>query len=764
MRKTVHAACPHDCPDACGVLITVEDGRAVKIQGDPAHPVTRGFLCAKVAKYLDRVYSPDRVIYPMKRVGSKGPSQGEWQRISWDEALDEICSRFRSIASEFGPEAILPYSYGGTLGALGNASMDRRFFHRLGASQLDRTICATAGGDALITVVGRKLGTEPEQFRHSKLILAWGANIHGNNVHLWPFIEEARRAGGKLVVIDPYKTRTARCADWYIPINPGTDAALALGMMHVIIGENLYDRDFVERHTLGFPELTEKVRDDPPERVAAWTGIAAADVVKLARDYATVRPAAIRVNYGVQRCDNGGMNVRTIAMLPCITGSWKEVGGGLQLSTSKAFPLDEAALERPDLMRRSPLGRDARVVNMSTLATALNSLGDPPVKAMFVYNSNPAAIAPDHNNVVRGLMRPDLFTVVHEQFMTDTADYADIVLPATTFFEHKDLQKAYGHYFIQISSQAIEPLSECRSNVDVFRALALRMGFTEDCFDDSPDQMIDAALAGSSDDRRAWLDGITRERLEAEGHVRLNLPSHLGQAGVQTQSDVRVIGRSADRLHAVGTNNHAGLAVMVDSAEDLDGQRPTTDGQRQPGNSAVRQFGNPPSYGFFLPFANGFPTPSGKAELYSAALAAKGLDPVVSFVPPAESRHTAEARRFPLEMLSRKADNFLNSTFCNIGSLQPMEETGLLEITSSDAAPRGIADGDRVRVFNDRGSLTLTARVNGTVPPGVVATRLTWAKLSPERRSVNVLTSERLTDIGGGPTFYSCLVEVERIS
>jgi anaerobic selenocysteine-containing dehydrogenase len=391
------------------------------------------------------------------------------------------------------------------------------------------------------------------------------------------------------------------------------------------------------------------------------------------------------------------MNVRAIAMLPCITGSWKEVGGGLQLTTSKAFALDEQALERPDLMRTGPLGRDARIVNMSSLASALNTLDSPPVKALFVWNSNPAAIAPDHNNVIRGLKRPDLFTVVHEQFMTDTTDYADIVLPATTFFEHKDLQRAYGHYFIQISNAAIAPLGECRSNVDVFRALAERMGFTEDCFRESPDQMIDAALHGANDDRASWLGGITRERLEREGHIRLNLPS------------------------------------AADSP-------------------------------YFLPFANGFPTPSGKAELYSAALAAQGLDPVASYTPSVESRHAEAARRFPLEMLSRKADNFLNSSFCNVPSLQPMEETGLLEITHRDAATRGIADGDRVRVFNDRGSLTLTARVNGTVRNGVVASRLNWAKNSPDRVNVNALTSERLTDIGGGPTFYSCLVEVEKLS
>src|ERR1700686_3768273 len=483
MKQVVHAACPHDCPDAGGVLITVEDGRATKIQGDPEHPVTRGFLCAKVAKYLDRVYSPDRVLYPMRRIGAKGPVAGAadagggaratqaWRRISWDEALDEIASRLRAIAREFGSEAILPYSYGGTLGALNGASMDRRFFHRLGASQLDRTICSAAGEAGLKSVLGVKLGTEPEQFRHSKYIIAWASNIHGNNVHLWPFIAEARRNGAKLVVIDPYRTRTAECADWYLPINPGTDAALALGMMHVIIGESLQDADYVANYTLGFEPLRKKVKDYPPQRVAQWTGIEAEDIRRLAREYATVRPSVIRVNYGVQRSEGGGMATRSIAMLPCLIGSWKAVGGGLQLSTSGAFELNGHALKRPDLMKIA-LGREARVVNMVELGKALNPLNDPPVEALFVYNSNPAAVCPNHNDVIRGFRRADLFTVVHEQFFTDTTDYADIVLPATTFFEHKDLQSAYGHYYLQASNQAIEPLGECRSNVNLFRALA----------------------------------------------------------------------------------------------------------------------------------------------------------------------------------------------------------------------------------------------------------------------------------------------------
>src|SRR5271166_5769057 len=553
MKRVVHAACPHDCPDACSVLITIENSRATKIQGNPEHPVTRGFLCAKVAKYLDRVYSPDRVLYPMRRIGPKGPVAGQrscaphdrvpstslgtgsdpfphkqephqhnpdaqtWRRISWDEALDEIAARFRAVTSEFGSESILPYSFGGTIAALNSASMDRRFFHRLGASQLDRAICSAAGEAGLESVLGIKLGTEPEQFPYSRYIIAWASNIHANNVHLWPFITEARRKGAKLVVIDPYRTRTAACADWYLPINPGTDAALALAMMHVIIGEGLHDADYVAKHTLGLDQLCEKVRAYPPERAAQWTGIAADDIRKLAREYATVRPSVIRVNYGVQRSEGGGTAMRAISMLPCIIGSLKEVGGGIHLSTSGAFDLNKDALRRPDL-KAAQGQRPARVVNMVRLGEALNKLSDPPVKALFVYNSNPAAVCPNHNEVVRGLKRTDLFTVVHEQFFTDTTDYADIVLPATTFFEHKDLQAAYGHYYLQVSDQAIEPLGECRANVEVFRALAERMGFKDACFGESVDEMIDCALASGN----PWLKGIDRERLEREGQVRLN--------------------------------------------------------------------------------------------------------------------------------------------------------------------------------------------------------------------------------------------------
>jgi anaerobic selenocysteine-containing dehydrogenase len=623
-----------------------------------------------------------------------------FQRITWDEALDEIKQKFESIIAQHGPEAILPYSYGGTLGALNGASMDRRFFHRLGASQLERTICSDAGELGLQSVIGIKMGTEPEQFVHSRYIIAWASNIHGNNVHLWPFIEEARRKGAKLVVIDPYRTRTAKLADWYLPINPGTDAALALGMMHVIISENLFDADYVSRYTVGFEDLKARAQQYPPAKVAHWTGISAADIRQLAREYATVRPSVIRVNYGIQRSDGGGMAMRAVTMLPCLIGSWKELGGGLQLSTSGAFGLNTEALKMPELMQKS-LGRPARVVNMVQLGRALNTLTAPPIQALFVYSSNPAAVCPNHNEVVRGLKRPDLFTVVHEQFFTDTTDYADIVLPATTFFEHKDLQTAYGHYYLQISNQAMDPLGECRSNVDLFRALAGRMGFDDECFRETVDSMIDRAL----DSPNPLLQGITRERLEKEPFIRLSFgPAERSSPGAE-------------------------------------------------------------NFAPFLPFAQGnFPTPSGKAEFYSEALRQQGLDPVVAFAPPEESRHgsSSKASGFPLELLARKPDNHLNSSFANIPSVRQMEPwMGDLEMHHSDAQARGVRDGDRIRAFNARGEIVLRARVDGAVPPGVVAARLDWARFSPGGGNINVLTSEKLTDLGNAATFYSVCVEVE---
>jgi anaerobic selenocysteine-containing dehydrogenase len=541
-------------------------------------------------------------------------------------------------------------------------------------------------------VYGIKLGTSPQDFAHAGLIIAWGANIHGNNVHLWPFIEEARRRGARLVVIDPYRTRTAALADEHLAINPGTDTGLALGMMHVILSAGLEDREYLARCTTGFEDLRAHAlrSEHSPERVAAATGIPAETIVRLARAYAAsgrgdshgLGPAVIRLNYGIQRSENGGTAARAVCMLPLLTGAWRYKGGGLQLSTSGSFPFNQNALQMPELMRASPLGRSARVVNMSQLGQALTTLDDPPVKALFVYNSNPAVIAPNQNDVLRGMRREDLFTVVHEQFFTDSADYADVLLPAPTFLEVKDVQGAYGHLFAQVSEQAIAPLGEARSNVRLFGELGQRMGFVEKCFRDGNDELIDQAL----DTKHPWFAGMTREKLEQEGHVALQLPV------------------------------------------DAEGET--------------------------LPFstAEWFRTPSGRGE----------LAPVPVFRAPMESR--AHAGTYPLEFLPRKADNFMNSTFANLEGHRKMETrtAGVLEMHATDAAARAIVTGDAVEVFNARGSIALNAVVNAQVAAGVVAARLDWNKWSAGGGNVNALTSETLTDIGGGPTFYSTLVEVRK--
>ena len=721
--RIVHTVCSHDCPDSCGVLVTVnEQGRAVKVQGDPQHPVTQGFLCGKVTKYLDRVYSPERILYPLRRKAgmAKGPlprgrEHESFERVSWDEALDAIAARLQQISDERGPESILPYSYAGTIGVLGYGSMDRRFFHRLGASQLDRTICAEAGGQAWKLVYGKKLGTPTEDFRFAKLVLAWGANIHGNSVHLWPMIEEARRNGARLIVIDPYRTRTAALAGWHIAIRPGTDVALALGMMHVILNEGLEDRAYIDEFTHGIDRLAERAREYTPGRVSLYTGMTPAQIEQLAREYATTRPAALRMNYGVQRSENGGAAARAIAMLPALTGAWKHRGGGGQLSTSGAFEWDENATRRPDLAQASPLGREARLVNMCTLGHALTELGQeqgtgnsepgmgkhqPPVHALFVYNSNPGAVAPNQNAVRRGMARADLFTVVHDLFFNDTTDYADFILPATTFLEQTEVQGAYGHYFVQFSQQAIEPPGEARSNVWLFGQLAQRMGFAEPCFRDTPEQIIRQALAIGADGHstNAHMEHITLDDLKEKGHIPLAF-------------------------------------------------------HREPEEHPFQPYTSAP-----------FATPSGKIEFYSETLAAAGQDALPGFVPPVESRWSEKAQRYPLELLGRKNDNYMNSTFANLEGHRRMEAktSQRLEIHPDDAASRSICEGDAVRVFNDRGSLRLSALLNPNLPPGVVAARLDWAKLQPDGVNVNVLTSERLTDIGAGATFYSTLVEVAK--
>ncbi len=680
MTLTRTSVCALDCPDCCSLLINVdEQGKGSRLRGNPEHPITRGFLCGKVAKYLERNYHPQRLMHPLKRIGEKGA--GHFTQISWEEALHTIAENLQRVSDAYGPESILPYSYAGTMGMLQGNGMDRRFFHQLGASRLDRTICSSAGGVGITNALGYRYGTEPEQFAEAKLIIAWGANIHGTNVHLWPFIVEARRKGARLVTIDPVLTRTGALADQHLYINPGSDLALALGLAHVIIREDLQDHEYVRQYTHGFEELKELVADYTPEHVSRMTGIAAGDIVALAREYATTSPAVIRLNYGMQRSERGGRAVQAIASLPALVGAWKYPGGGVQLTTSEAFHFNREALQRPDLQERSPLGRPSRILNMSQLGKILTEIDKPRVHALVVYNSNPAAIAPNQSAVRKGLKRDDLFTVVLEHFQTDTADYADIVLPATTFLEHTDLYYSYGHYYVQMARPALEPPGECKPNTEIFRQLARAMGIPDPELQASDDELIDTALNTS----HPFLEGITRKSLEENSFMRLKIAPE----------------------------------------------------------------GEP-----FLPFSQGrFGTSSGKCEFGAVHL---------KYVAPIESRYgNGLASRYPLEMISSKNDDSMNSTFGYRPAVDA--DTAIAYIHPGDAALREIVSGDRVRVFNDRGSLTLRAELSEGLRKGVVRIpAVRWGKLAEDRQTVNVLTSERLTDIGGGPTFYNCLVEVER--
>ena len=681
----IKSVCPLDCPDTCSMSVTVSRGVAVDLRGDPDHPFTRGFLCQKMARYLDRVYSRDRLLFPLRRTGPKG--SGRFERISWDEALDLIADRFAAVAgSPDGPQAILPYSYYGTMGKLQASSLDRRFFHRLGASLLDRTICASAGSLGYEYTLGAgRLGADPMAVTRCKFVVNWGSNTANTNSHLWSLMVKARQAGATVVTIDPYRSPTAARSDWHIQPRPGTDAALALGVMHVIFREGLQDDDYLARATVGADLLRNRVLDEyPPDRVAALTGVDAESIAAFARRYAREGPSLIRLNYGLQRHYGGGMAVRTIACLPALVGAWRHHGGGALLSTSGAYDFDAAGLTRPDL---APPG--TRTVNMNRLADALaGELPGPPVRALYVYNCNPAAVAPDQERVVRGLLRDDLFTVVHEQFPTDTVDYADVVLPATTQLEHLDVHGSYGHHFVMLNTPAIAPRGESRSNNDVFRALAARLGFEPELFPDD-ETLIREALDGGPN-----VAGITLERLQAEGSVRLNLPES------------------------------------------------------------------------YAPFADGrFPTPSGKCELYSERMKADGFDPLPTYIPPREDPQTRPdlARKYPLQLLSPPRPQFLNSTFANQARHRKAAGDPTVELSSEDAARRGLVDGEWSEVYNDRGRFLARVAVTGAVRPGVaVATGLYWNKLTPGAANANATTSSALTDMGGGATFFDNLVDVRR--
>ena len=678
--RTVQAACPHDCPDTCAMRVTVQGDKVVKLHGDPDHPTTGGALCTKVSRYAERTEHAERVLRPLKRVGPKG--KGEFVEVSWDEALDDIAARLAAIARR-DPEAVLPYSYAGTMGQVQGEGMAARFFNKLGASRLDRTICSSAGGDALAATYGGKVGMHVEHFAESRLIVIWGSNSITSNLHFWPLALAAKRAGATLVCIDPRRTETAEKCHVHLALTPGSDGALVLAVMHELIVNDWLDHDYIARHVDGWEGLRERALQWPPERAAVECGLAAEQIRDFARLYGTTKPAAIRLNYGMQRVRGGGNATRLVALLPCLTGAWRQRAGGMLMSASgwlKDFR--NPRFDHAELLA----GRTPRIVNMSTIGDDLlresgETLPDgrpfgPKVEAIIVYNSNPVAVAPDSRRVTAGFRREDLFTVVLEHFLTDTADHADYVLPATTQLEHWDIHGSYGQTTIVINEPALTPRGQSRSNAAIFRALAQRMGFTEPCFADD-----DETLA-----RQAFKGPVPFEQLRAVGWAQLPLPE--------------------------------------------------------------------------APFADGgFPTRNGKAQCDAPGV---GLP---DYLPPYESVRSAPelARRFPLAMISPPARNFLNSTFVNVKSLRAIEHEPILEIAAADAAARGIADGDTVRVFNDRGDYRCVARVSERARDGVVhGLGVWWRKYGLDGSNVNELTHQRLTDLGRAPSFYDCLVEVER--
>ena len=679
----VVGACPHDCPDTCSIVTTVHDGVAIKVHGNAAHPHTNGALCTKVSRYPERTYHPERVLQPLRRTGPKG--SGQFETVSWDSALQDIAQRLQNIAQRApdSAQAILPYSYAGTMGLVQGESMAARFFNQLGASQLDRTICATAGGEGLVHTLGGKVGMRVEFFAESKLILIWGSNSIGSNLHFWRHVQTAKRNGAKVICIDPRRTETADKCHEHLALLPGTDAALALAMMHELVVNDWLDHDYIQSYTVGWEALRARALEWPPERAAVVCGLAVEQIQTLARDYGQAyvqgQAAAIRMNYGLQRVHGGGNAVRAIACLPALTGAWRHRAGGVLLSSSGAFPVDRAALQRPDLLA----GKTPRTINMVTIGDDLlrktSPEFGPAIEAVIVYNSNPVAVAPESGKVVQGFAREDLFTVVLEHFLTDTADYADYILPATTQLEHWDVHLSYGHTDALLNRPSVAPLGQAKTNTQIFRDLAQHMGFCDPCFADD-----DLTLC-----RAAYGQAVDFELLLEQGFASLPLPE--------------------------------------------------------------------------APFAQGgFPTPSGKCEFFCDRLAQRGLDGLPDHLPNYELGGVQAD--YPLAMISPPARNFLNSSFVNVKSLRDIEGEPLLEISAQDAQVRGIQSGDVVRVFNDRGEYHCTAKISPRARDGVVnGLGIWWRKLGLNGTNVNQLTSQKLTDLGRGPTFYDCVVQVARV-
>ncbi|MBI3527579.1 MAG: molybdopterin-dependent oxidoreductase [Betaproteobacteria bacterium] len=688
--RIVHVACPHDCPDGCSMRVTVDtaSGRAIKVEGDRTHPVTRGYLCNKVNHYLDLVYNDKRVLYPHRRVGPKGAG-AKFQRIGWDEALNEIAVRLKAVISEYGAEAVQPFSYSGTLGMLGFFGMGERFFNKMGAARLERTICTAAGAAAEMHTFGRVGDANIEDLPDMEVVILWGTNLVSTGVHAMPFVNAARDNGAKIIAIDPRVTRTTAFADWHIQPRPGTDAALALGMMKVIVDRGLHDVDFLERHTLGWKKLLdERLPEYTLDRVEAITGIPAADVEKLALLYGGTKQSFIRVNWGIQRHDNGGMMTRAIKLLPAITGAMRGKGGVCMSTGGEMRRVDMRKLQGTYLLE----GRTPRTINMIQLGNALNdSALDPPIKALFCWNADPANCVPDTTAARKGMSRDDLFMVVHDTFWCDSASYADIVLPADTALEHMDLLPAYGNYYYTLSEQAIGKQGESLDNQEMFRRLAKAMGYDDPCFSQSDENMIRELIDPKVN---PLFEGITYDGLKRNGWARANV-----------------------------------------------------DSPRRWGINSGK-----------------WPTPSGKIEIYSEALAKLGVDPLPMHLPEQEGFESLEAKKkFPLQVISAATHYFIGSSFQHVPRLQEMLARPTFEISTRDAKARGIQDGDDCRLFNDRGEVFGHALIVDGLLSGVIGAQkqLQGSKMRGGV-NINALTSQRESDMGRGPVFYSTLAQIEK--
>jgi anaerobic selenocysteine-containing dehydrogenase len=673
----IRGACGHDCPDTCSWLVEIGGGKALRLRGNPDHPFTRGTLCAKVNHYLERVYHPDRVLHPLKRVGPKGA--GQFARVTWEEGLREVAARWHAIIAEYGAEAILPYSLAGNQGMIQMASLDRRLFGLLGCSNLERNICGEVAGTGVSTTNGRGYGVDPEELVHSRFIVLWGTNTIVTNMHLWPVICEARDRGATIVVVDPIKTRTASQADWHLALRPASDAALALAMMHVIVRDDLVDRDFVARYAEGYDKLLARVGEYSPARVAPITGLPAEEIERFARKYATTHPSLLRPLIGPEHHRNGAMIFRTLACLPVLTGAWRHRGGGLSRSTGalQYSTLNEHGLLKPEHNRPG-----VRTLNMRELGNLLCSRElDPPVRSLCLWNVNPVVTIPNQPRIVEGLRREDLFTVTHELFITETARYADYVFPATSQIEHLDLMPAWGHHYLSLNRPAIEPRGEAVSNTEFFRRLAKALGRTEPWLYDSDETLVRTAL----DSQHPWLQGITYERLWEEGFARLN--------------------------------------------HDRD----------------------------WRPYATGFPTPSGKAQLWSAALEQMGIDPLPS------AGEIRSGRLGELQLITGKTLHYLNSSYSHVERHRRREGGLFIELHADDVRARGLVDGQTVRVGNSQGSVLAECRVSDRVRPGVAWMPFGgWRDAANRACSANALTPEEPTDWGGGSGFYDAFVTVER--